>query len=59
MSKSNILGSCEVTINSVLQRLSNLEGQDKKALETEFKEWINAIESPYKNYDVLYANKIS
>ena len=59
MSKTNILGSCEVTINSALMRISKLEGKDKKALKSEFKEWINAINSSEKNYDVLYINKIS
>ena len=59
MSKISLLGSCEVTINSALNRISKLEGQDKKALESEFREWINAIDSYYKNYDVLYINKIN
>ncbi len=59
MSKTRLLGSCEVTINSTLKRLSRLEGHDKKALESEFREWINAIESNNKSYDVLYLNKIS
>ena len=59
MSKTNIVGSCEVTINSGLKRLSKLEGKNKKALEGEFREWINAIESENRNYDVLYINKIS
>lgn len=45
MSNTNILGSCEVTINSALKRISQLEGKDKQALKSEFKEWINAIES--------------
>ncbi|ABM75579.1 Hypothetical protein NATL1_10211 [Prochlorococcus marinus str. NATL1A] len=58
MSNTNILGSCEVTINSALKRISSLEGKDKQALKSEFKEWINAIESKEKNYDVLYINKI-
>ena len=58
MSNTNILGSCEVTINSALKRISKLEGNDKQALQSEFKEWINAIESIEKNYDVLYINKI-
>ncbi len=59
MSKTNIVGSCEVTINSALKRLSKLEGKNKKALEGEFREWINAIESENRNYDVLYINRIS
>ena len=59
MSNANILGSCEVTINSALKRISKLEGKNKKALESEFREWINAIDSRNKNYDVLYINKIN
>ena len=58
MSKTNLLCSCEVTINSVLKRLSFLEGQDKKALESEFREWVSAIESDDKKYDVLYLMKL-
>ena len=59
MSKTSLLSSCEVTINSALKRLSTLQGGNKKALEAEFKEWIKAIESDEKNYDVLFINKIS
>ena len=59
MTSTNILGSCEVTINSALKRISKLEGKDKQALKSEFKEWIIAIDSSKKNYDVLYLNKIS
>ena len=58
MSNTNILGSCEVTINSALKRISKLEGKNKQALEAEFREWINAIDSINKNYDVLFINKI-
>ncbi len=58
MSNTNIVGTCEVTINSALKRISILEGKDKQALQSEFKEWINAIESIERNYDVLYINKI-
>ena len=59
MSKTSLLGCVEVTINEALKRLSKLEGQDKNSLRNEFKEWINAIESDEKNYDVLYINKIN
>ena len=59
MSKTNVKGSCEVTINSALKRITKLEGKNKQALECEFKEWIDAINSNDKNYDVLYINKIS
>ena len=58
MSKTNILGSCEVTINTAIKRISELEGKNKNALENEFREWLIAIESENKNYDVLYINKI-
>ena len=58
MSKTNIIGSCEVTINSALKRISKLEGKNKQALEIEFREWINAIDSNNKKYDVLFLNKI-
>tara|TARA_B100000579_G_scaffold366735_1_gene326718 strand:+ start:1053 stop:1235 length:183 start_codon:yes stop_codon:yes gene_type:complete len=59
MSKTSILGSCQVTINFALRRLSKLEGKNKSALESEFREWISAIDCQDKNYDVLYINKIS
>mgnify|MGYP001300780603 CR=1 FL=1 len=59
MSKVSLIDSCEVTINSAIKRLSTLEGKNKKALESEFKEWIDAIESDNKNYNVLFINKIN
>ena len=58
MSKTSIIGSCEVTINSALKRISKLEGKNKQALKNEFREWINAIDSNNKKYDVLFLNKI-
>ena len=59
MAKSSLLGSCEITMNYVIKRLSKLEGENKKALENEYREWLNAIQSDYKNYEVLYINKIN
>ena len=59
MSKASLIGSCEVTINTAIKRISTLDGKNKKALESEFKEWIDAIESFDKNYDVLFINKIN
>ena len=58
MSKTNIIGSCEVTINSAIKRISKLEGKNKQALKAEFREWIDAIDSINKNYNVLFINKI-
>ena len=59
MYKTRLAASVECTINSALNRLSKLEGENRKALKNEFREWINAIEGDDKNYDVLYINKIS
>ena len=59
MKKISLLESCEVTINSTLKKLSQLEGKNKEALESEFREWLNAIESDEKNYDILYLYKIN
>ena len=50
--------SCEIAINSVIKRLSKLDGEDKKALQSEFREWLNAIESENNSYDILYLDKI-
>ena len=58
MSKASLLGSCEVIVNSALKRISRLDGKNKKALECEFREWLIAINSDDKNYDVLFINKI-
>tara|TARA_B100000965_G_C19409561_1_gene677038 strand:- start:321 stop:500 length:180 start_codon:yes stop_codon:yes gene_type:complete len=58
VTKTTLIGSCQVTINSTLRRLSVLEGQNKNALESEFREWLDAIRSDEKNYDILYINKI-
>ena len=58
MSKTSLLASCEITVNYALKRLSILDGKDKNALQAEFKEWIDCIESDKNNYDVLYINKI-
>tara|TARA_Y100001968_G_C19040674_1_gene564334 strand:+ start:480 stop:662 length:183 start_codon:yes stop_codon:yes gene_type:complete len=59
MSKTRLITSVEVTINETLRRISMLEGLDRNSLKSEFREWIDAIESDYKQYDVLYINKIN
>ena len=59
MSKTSLASSCEATINYALKRLSMLEGQNRKALEDEYREWLSALESSDMNYDVLYINKIN
>ena len=59
MSKSSLLISVEFTINDCLKRLSKIDGKNKESLKSEFKEWISAIDSYDKNYDVLYINRIN
>ena len=59
MSKTSLVGSCEVTINFALKRLSKLEGKNKKAFESEFREWLDAVKSEGKSYDILFTNKIN
>ncbi len=59
MSSTRLIGTCELTINYAIKRLSILDDQNKRALESEFREWIDAIESDDKNYDVLFINKIN
>ena len=58
MSKTRLLACIESTINSALRRLSKLEGHDKESLKGEFREWMDAIDSDDKDYDVLFINKI-
>tara|TARA_B100001250_G_C19235883_1_gene544355 strand:- start:23 stop:208 length:186 start_codon:yes stop_codon:yes gene_type:complete len=58
MSKTRLIGSVEVTINQAIKRISRLEGHEKKSLHSEFREWIEAINSDDRNYDVLFINKI-
>ncbi len=58
MANTSLIGSCEVTINTALKRLSQLSGDNKSALHSEFREWIDAIETNNKSYDILYLNKI-
>ena len=58
MSNTNLIGSCEVALNFVLKRLSKLDGKNKKALEGEFREWINSIGKDSISYNILYLKKI-
>tara|TARA_Y100001968_G_scaffold314962_1_gene340977 strand:+ start:1179 stop:1361 length:183 start_codon:yes stop_codon:yes gene_type:complete len=59
MSKTRLLSSCEVSINFAIKRLSKLKGKNKKALKSEFKEWIEAVEGEKKDYEVLYITSIN
>ena len=58
MSKITLINSIELTVNTTLKRINQLNGLDKKALESEFSEWLTGIDNSKKNYDVLYINKI-
>ncbi len=59
MKNYSLISSCEVAINYALNRISKLDDTNKKALESEFQEWIQATKSDVKNYDVLFINKIN
>tara|TARA_B100000965_G_scaffold257457_1_gene216924 strand:+ start:884 stop:1081 length:198 start_codon:yes stop_codon:yes gene_type:complete len=48
----------EVTINDVLKRYKKLDGFNKKALQDEYKEWIDALEGNKDQPHVLYVNHI-
>ena len=58
MKNTSLIGSCEVAINNALMRLSQLSGENKSALHSEFREWIDAIETSKRSYEILYLNKI-
>ena len=49
----------EVTMHDASKRLIELDGLDKKALNEEYKEWIQAIEDSKDQPHVLYANQIT
>ena len=49
----------EITINDTVNRLDELDGLNKKALEEEYSEWIQARESNKDHPHVLYANQIN
>ena len=49
----------EVTLKDIFKRLNVLEGQDKKALKDEYREWFHAGEALKDHPHVLYANQIN
>ena len=55
-SSSNGEASIEFAIDNVLERLSLLEGADKKALIDEYKEWLDTTED---QLNILIINHIS
>tara|TARA_Y100001968_G_scaffold107912_1_gene97563 strand:+ start:299 stop:496 length:198 start_codon:yes stop_codon:yes gene_type:complete len=48
-----------VTMNDAVKRLNELDGLDKRALEDEYKEWIQAREGTKDQPHVLYTNQIN
>ena len=58
MSKKTLLNTIEITINDILTRLNKLNGDDKLAVNQEYREWIEAINSDNRGYDILYLNHI-
>ena len=49
----------KVTMNDAIKRLDELDGLNKKALNEEYKEWIQASENSKDQPHVLYANQIN
>tara|TARA_Y100001968_G_scaffold327724_1_gene373365 strand:- start:481 stop:669 length:189 start_codon:yes stop_codon:yes gene_type:complete len=49
----------EVTMSDVLKRYNKLDGQNKKSLKEEYKEWIDALEGNRAQPYVLYVNQIN
>ena len=51
--------SLNLTMKDTVNRLSELDGLDRKALEEEYKEWIYAGYGTKDHPHVLYANQIN
>ena len=54
--QSRALKAVEVMLNGSLTRLDNLNGENRKALYIEYKEWIEVDENNVINDGVLYCN---
>ena len=52
--QSGVIKSVEVMLNGSLRRLNNLNGENRKALYEEYKEWIEIDENNIINDGVLY-----
>ena len=53
---SGALISVEVMLNASLQRLNNLNGENREALYDEYKEWLEVDDYNVINDGVLYCN---
>ncbi len=54
--QSGALKAVEVMLNRSLQRLNNLQGENREALYDEYKEWIEVDDNNVINDGVLYCN---
>ena len=54
--QSGALNSVEVMLNASLKRLNNLNGENRKALYDEYKEWLEGDNDNVINDGVLYCN---
>ena len=54
--ESGALQAVEVMLNGSLQRLNNLNGENREALYDEYKEWLEVDDNNVINDGVLYCN---
>ncbi|MBW3049378.1 hypothetical protein DNJ72_04650 [Prochlorococcus marinus XMU1403] len=54
--QSGALNAVEVMLNASLKRLNNLNGENRKALYDEYKEWLEVDDDNVINDGVLYCN---
>ena len=54
--QSGALNAVEVMLNASLQRLNNLNGENREALYDEYKEWLEVDDDNVINDGVLYCN---
>ena len=59
MNKNQSLEECIIdTINTMVLRMTSLQKEERVAVYTEFKEWIQAFRKRSGEYDLLYLKKI-
>jgi len=54
--QSGAIDSVEVMLNGSLQRLNNLNGENRQSLYDEYKEWLEVDDDNVINDGVLYCN---
>tara|TARA_B100001250_G_C19604886_1_gene702287 strand:- start:558 stop:746 length:189 start_codon:yes stop_codon:yes gene_type:complete len=59
MASTELLNTVELTINEAIKRSKLLDYLDRKALQQEYREWIEATNSKDKKYDILYIKQLN